>query len=416
MRSIWASILSSFGAKAYGALIELLSLLVTARLLGADGRGIVATVLVWSGLFANLFGLSLHQVIIYRLSGQGTHRLIRVFSALVPVSIVLCLLAWSSGVLLYIGGWLRPVSELSAGLLVMGMVLVPVVMWEAYVNHMLSAAGRLRYYNTGQLIGRTIGFTVMLAAILLFDSGAGGAVLGNLAALSIILLIGLIGLKGVLEGPWEFSRQEVRALVSGGVKLHINTIGAFLLMQVDILMLGQMSGMVDVGWYQASVQLIGAPLMLSAAVSLVLYSRISELGPIGAWGIHRKLIGQVMLIYLGVAVVGYLIAPVLIPALLGDDFSPAVPVFRILLIAMLGMGFSQLMVVQWIAHGLFLQAGAITILVGLANITLNLIYIPKYGMYAAAWTTVAAFMISIITNAIFAFRIERRWVLKTTGS
>ena len=47
---------------------------------------------------------------------------------------------------------------------------------------------------------------------------------------------------------------------------------------------------------------------------------------------------------------------------------------------------------------------------GVTNVTLkNFIFIPRYGMYAAAWTTIGAFSISVLTNGIFALFIDHKW-------
>jgi len=149
--------------------------------------------------------------------------------------------------------------------------------------------------------------------------------------------------------------------------------------------------------------------MLPAVITMVLFSKIAEEGPDNLWTIHRQIIWQIMALMGAVALISYFVAPLLIPLLLGDSFAETVPVFRILLLAMIGMSFSQLMVSQWISRGLFLQASIITITVGITNVVLNFYFIPTYGMYAAAWTTIGAFSISILTNGIFALLIENKW-------
>jgi O-antigen/teichoic acid export membrane protein len=173
-------------------------------------------------------------------------------------------------------------------------------------------------------------------------------------------------------------------------------------------MLGKFQSIKMVGWYETAVYLISLPLLLPNIMTLVFYTKISEQGVDQAWHIQKRLLAQIMLILITMAVVLYFLSSWLIPFLFGQAFSASVAVFQILLIAMLGMGFSQLMVAQWISRGLFLQAGAITITAGVTNVVLNYIFIPVYGMHAAAWTSVGAFMLAIVTNGIFAIWVELR--------
>ena len=407
---IWLKIIATFGARTYGTAIELATLMVTARMLGPDGRGIVATILAWASLFAAIFGLSLGQVIVHRLTGnenEGQFNL--TFSALLPVSFLFILAGWLCAYVVYFLTESGGLKALPGGILLLGFSLIPLLIWDTYCSHLLSASGRLHIYNRGLIVGRTAGFGVMLSAILLLGLGTYSPLLGSMTSLLLIILASIYGIRNSLHWPLKFHAGEVTSLLGGGLKLHINTIGSYLLMTVDVIILSQFRGAEEVGWYQAAMQFIAVPLMLPAVITMVLFSKIAEEGPDNTWSIHRQLIWQIMILMGAVALAGYFIAPVLIPLLLGGDFAEAVPVFRILLLAMIGMCFSQLMVSQWISRGLFLQASIITITVGITNVILNFVFIPMYGMYAAAWTTIGAFSISILTNGIFALLIENKW-------
>ena len=77
--------MATFGARTYSSAVEFVTLLVTAHILGPDGRGIVATILAWATLYASFFGFSLGQVIVHRLSrNKKQDQFNRTFSALLP--------------------------------------------------------------------------------------------------------------------------------------------------------------------------------------------------------------------------------------------------------------------------------------------------------------------------------------------
>jgi O-antigen/teichoic acid export membrane protein len=332
------------------------------------------------------------------------------FSALLPLSLFLALAGWLCALVVYSMTTNGGLKELPGGIALLGFMLMPLIMWDSYCSHLLTARGYLQYYNIGMIFGRTIGFMVMMAALLLIGLGIYSPLIGSLMSLLITVLVAIYRIQKSLVTPLRVYAKEIRSLVEGGLKLHINTIGSYLLTTIGVVILSQYRGMEEVGWYQAATQLIAVPLVLPSVITMVLFSKVTDAGPDGAWTIHRQLIWQVMLIMGLGSLLCYFIAPVLVRHLLGNEFMETVPVFRILLLALIGMCFSQLMVAQWIGRGRFLQAGLITLTVGIINVILNLIFIPKYGMYAAAWATVVAFSISILTNGIFALIIERNWV------
>lgn len=402
--------MATFGARTYSSAVEFVTLLVTAHILGPDGRGIVATILAWATLYASIFGFSLGQVVVHRLScNKKQDQFNLTFSALLPVSFFLILAGWSCAYIVYSQTESGGLKALPEGVVLLGFLLIPLMIWDTYCSYLLSASGRLHIYNKGVILGRTAGFGIMLSAILVFGQGIYSPILGNITSLILIILTAAYGFREVLNRPLKVYASEIASLLGGGLKLHINTIGSYLLMTVDIIILSQFRGMEEVGWYQAAMQFIAVPLMLPAVITMVLFSKIAEEGPDNLWTIHRQIIWQIMALMGAVALISYFVAPLLIPLLLGDSFAETVPVFRILLLAMIGMSFSQLMVSQWISRGLFLQASIITITVGITNVVLNFYFIPTYGMYAAAWTTIGAFSISILTNGIFALLIENKW-------
>lgn len=408
MRRIWAAILATFGAKSYATALEFTTLLVTARLLGPHGRGLVASVMAWAGLFAAFFGLSLGQVLVHRLTAGASEKArARLIGSLVYVSIALSTLAWISAVVVYrcIGAGL---STYPMPLLVLGFALVPFMMWDSYLAHLLSAFDHLRNYNRALVISRSLGFAVMLVTIIYAGFGVYAPIFGTFMSLTLVVAISGCTLKLQLKAPFQSDWQEIKSLVGGGIKLHINTIGSYLLMQMDVVMISEMRGTSEVAWYQAAGQLVGAPLLLCSMTTMVMFSRIAHDGPDKMWSIQRRLIAQIMALMIVLAGAGYAVAPRLIPMLLGPQFVPSVEVFRILLLAMVGMAFSQLLVPQWIGRGLFLPAGIITIVVGIVNMVANIMFIPTYGMLAAAWSTVGAFSIAVLSNGAFFLWINRR--------
>jgi O-antigen/teichoic acid export membrane protein len=178
-------------------------------------------------------------------------------------------------------------------------------------------------------------------------------------------------------------RAETLGLLTGGVKLHLNAVGSVLFSGTDVLLLHHFRGPVPTGYYQTAVQLTTMFLLVPQAATMILYSRVSADGPDRAWRVHRRVLAAIV----GLMVVGclaaYAAAPWVIPAFLGVRFVPSVSLFRWLLLGVVGMTFSTLLAPQWIGRGLFWQASLLTLVVGIGNVGLNLVLIPKYGALGA---------------------------------
>src|SRR5206468_2284531 len=117
-----------------------------------------------------------------------------------------------------------------------------------------------------------------------------------------------------------------------------------------------------------------------------------------AWPEQRTLIWQSLVLVTLAGTVGYFVAPLVILLLAGQAFLPAVPLFRILLLGLVGMTLSAVMGSQWVGRGLFLQASLMTFAVGVLNVGANYSLMPLYGTVGAAWVSVCIYMIAVVGN------------------
>ena len=110
------------GAKLYSLAISVLTLTLTARWLGPDGRGEYAAVLAWASAFVGIAHCSLAEVASQRLSGHAHEERFRtVAMALVYACLALSGIAWLVALLLW---HLRPemFGQLSPGLLALALL------------------------------------------------------------------------------------------------------------------------------------------------------------------------------------------------------------------------------------------------------------------------------------------------------
>lgn len=409
MHEIWPKIAGASGAKAFTLCAGLVTLMATARLLGPEGRGEIAAVTTWVGLFATVGYLSLGQVAIHRATASaGRPWFAATFGSLLTLGSTLTLVGWAVAAGLFAATDGEVFKHLSGTLLVLAFLALPFHIWEYYGSALFMATDQLAVYNWAQILGRIVGLIGVLG-LLALGWGAVGVLLGMLAAQAIVALYGIRRLIEQADGPILPDFTTIRELISGGLKLHLNAIGTLLFTSVNVLIVNHIAGPTETGHFQLATQLVGLLMILPQAGGMVLYGQVAKEGPDGAWATYR----QVLLFQMGglaaLAAAAGLLAPWAIPQVAGPAFEPAVGLFQLLLLALLGMAASTLMAPQWIGRGLFWQASALSLSVGIVNVLANFLLVPRLGMYGAAWAMLLSYSVALLTNAGLALWIDRRW-------
>lgn len=400
-------ILFASGTRVYGIGVGLATLLVTTRWMGPEARGVFVSLTTWSALFATFGALSLGQVAIH----VGTTRrredwMPSVLGSLVVLAGAISIACWvAGGVLLFVRG---PVAFGTRDVLAIAAAaaLVPLLMWEQYGSNLLMAVGRLDTYNQAQVVGRTLGLAVLALTL-----WAGWSVLGAMA--SVIAGQAIVA-SGGSHRLWRTAGRRLapdwktaRTLVSGGLKLHAGTIGVFLSSSVSILILTAMRGPAEAGFYQLAFQLVQTMLLLPQAAAMVFYGRIAQDGPAASWEVCRPVVLVVTLLMGAASATAWVLAPWVLPLVVGAGFEPVVPLFRGMMWTVAGFSISAMMSPHWIGRGLFLAASALSIGAGLVNSLLAWVLVPTVGLAGALWALQVTVAFSTAANLVLVVANER---------
>lgn len=402
----FASIAATTAVRGVGLVSGLVTLALTARWLGPEGRGVTAGATAWATLVAGLCHLSLSQVIVRDAAlNPGRNWLVAQFWNVMTLGGIGVLLAWLVISTLFSVAPTRFFGPLPAAPLVVAMLMVPWLVLETYASTMLPGIGALRTLNMAQLSSRAVG-VVLLVLLLAWLH------LGVIAALSATLTGLVVGGVVTMRRLWRaggrdsmMSLAHLRPLLKGGAQLHLNAVGSILLANVDVIVVQQTLPLTSTGIYQLAVQAAMLPLMVPQAAVTVFYGRVSRMGADAAWRHSRH---AMLLVVCGVALVSVgaaLLAPWVVGTLAGPRFLGAVPLFRVLLIGTVAQAFSSMMAPQWIGRGLFRTASAITLGLGVATTIGLRLAVPRFGLQGAVSVVVGAYLAAAAVNLVFA-----RWV------
>ena len=407
LREYWLEITHTAGARVVVMILGIMSISITARWLGPEGRGIVATIITWATLSATLFSLSLGQVSIKHASllNDG-ERLNRLFPALLKVFLLIAGLGLFGVLLLYqMNIYVGDVEPTFFVVLALFLFFV-FSLWGLYTQSLLQIIDRIKQYNYFQMAGSVIGFISIIVLVVLFDMGAEGMICANLIALFFVGILSYRYLRKRSTGISALRNPLPKRFLSDAIKLHPMTIGSIMNNSIDIVMIGYFIGSIGVGEYQLAAKMIAMMLIIPQSVSLVLYGKLVNTGAVNSWEYQGKILIQTISAVFMIGFAAYLVAPFVIPLLAGNEFTNSVPVFQLLLFTLIGKTFSSVMASQWIVRGLFVQASLLTLTIGVLNVTANFLLIPAYGIIGAVWATMGVSVVSIIANGGLAVKCQ----------
>lgn len=410
MRELWANVVHTSGAKIYSMIMGLLILALTSRLLGPEGRGHVAVITTWVNLFSTFAYLSLGQVALHRMARDPEYKFIgNLLGSLLMMAGILSLLGWLVAWSIYSNDTHAIFRNLPVSALLIGFAALPFLIWEQYGSSLLMGLERIKIYNHYQIIGRTLSLVIMLMLVGWLGQGVDGVLQAALLGQIIIALGGLGFLFKFAQSknsPCWPNKIETIELLKGGIKLHLNAVGGFLFTSSSILILNHHNGAEETAYYQLATQLIGVLMIIPTAAGMVIYGKVTRLGPNGAWPENKLLLFQLTLGMICVCAIASVLAPWAIKLVAGEKFLPAVAPFKWMLLGLIGMTFSTVMAPQWIGRGYFWQAAALTLFVGLINLLMNFLLIPSHGIDGAIAAFLLTYIISIIGNGWMIFHCQ----------
>lgn len=409
-KGLWKSISGASGAKILSLGISMVSVAVTARWLGPEGRGQIVAITTWIGLVAAIAHLSLGQVALHRAAGaKDTRWLGPALGSLGLVTFAVSALGWLVLLVLWFATHGKIFGGIAPYLLVAGFAALPFYIWESYGSYLLMAMDRLSVYNRAQVAGRIASLPLLLLLLPVMALGAFGGLLAVNFGQVVTSCFGMRKLARLSETRIRPARKVLKDYLGGGVKLHFNAIGTVLFTSTEVVIIQAYLGAKDTGTYQLAQQLASMLLLIPAAAGMVIYSKVGSQGPDGFWPGHKKLMWQMMGLML-LAMVGTAVAaPLIIPLLAGKKFVASIPILQIMLLTIPGKALSQLMAPQWIGRGLFVQASLVTFGVGCLSLAGNLIFTSRFGIRGVLAVSIVTYAISLAVNLGMAFWVEKRF-------
>ncbi len=175
--------------------------------------------------------------------------------------------------------------------------------------------------------------------------------------------------------------------------IHLLTVVLF---RVDFLMLSKLRSFEELGFYTAAYRIMEVCTLLSSTFLLALFPMLSRLqmaDPAELEKLTRNTTKYLFLamMFLGVSI--FISAGPVISLLYGPQYGPAARVLKYMIVAVLFICLDQIFAGLLLAAGRQKEDLKALCFSAIVYVILLAVFIPKYGVYGAAWATALAYLV-----------------------
>jgi O-antigen/teichoic acid export membrane protein len=396
-------VVETFATRILLFVIGLASSIVTARLLGPEGRGYyaMATMIGLVGVQIGNFGL--HSSNIFYVARDRS-----ILPALIGNSAFISLVVGTLGGLAtwaFFTIW-PSLAPLNGFLLIASLAWVPFGIAYLLMQNLLLGVQDVRNFNKIELYTRllTVGL-ILLTATLGFRNPEAFFSIG-LTTLIISLGWGWIVLKSHSGQPFSFSYSLFKSHLGYGLKSYFSSLFMFLVLRIDVFLVDRIAGKTAVGLYSMAMAMIDMVYTLPVVICTILFPTLSALATVQEkWKMTKEVLfktsAALFLICLGAA---FLAKPA-IGLLYGSEFLGAAPAFIWLLPAIFIFSVSSVLSNFIAANQIPLSAVPFNLALAILNTLLCFILIPKYYIVGASMASLICYGLLLPYNVYYVVRI-----------
>jgi len=371
----------SVGTQVLIVLMNIVTGIITARLLGAEGRGVYVAITLWPPLLAMLATAGLNSAVIFRLRRNpasadavaGAALLMALGGSLVLIVIGAALLP------LFLRGY-PPATVLFAQLC---LAAVTVNATQIVIKQSFAGAGQYWYCNLTHLLPQLFHLLALVAMLMVVTVTARGAALALFVSGAVAVLAVLPKFWRTLRPRFAAIREEFRELRSYSFRAAPSGLVTAFILHSDRLVLIPLLPARELGFYAVAFSFSRVVQFVQPALQSILLSHMSAQGE-GAPRVHDVACRILLASLTAACVLLWLAGEWLLGFAYGAEFAAANSLFRLLVIeASLGV-LAQVSVQLYLARDRPGVVSTIQTLTLATSLALLLTLVPRFGAIGAA--------------------------------
>jgi O-antigen/teichoic acid export membrane protein len=375
--------------------------IITARILGPEGKGLFAAITVIPGLVLAFSDFGIGHSAAYMV-GRKTHRNEEVASSLLVLWILTSLFAVAVTAILYA---VQFGSEYWM-LLVLMLLVIPCDLGMRYMKGYLQGKERIGIMNSVDLYRVALNIILVLLLVGVFRTGVMGMLLTTLIMALVICMVCVISVSRDVKLKIRFLKQLSFEMFVKGIAFAAAILMLQLNLRIDLVMLESMTTIYEVGIYSLGTNVAELIWQIPTAVGMVLFARSANSKTVEE-AVQRtaKMIRLIVPVLLVAGTIFWGIMPVFVHIVYGAEYLPSVEVIRLLLPGVICMVIVKILHSDISGRGKPLYTVMLVILPLIINLAANWLLIPSYGAAGAAVSSTISYSVACVLFLVgYAFK------------
>lgn len=399
LQGLSRSIVATLGRLVFAAILNLLTVVLIARVYGPEGNGAFAMALLLPSMLTSFLNLGVAPANVYFLSSnQFTVRDLLRANARIFLWLGALGSLFGAGLLVWNTSDVFP--GISPVILWIALAIFPVSLLNSYLQSVFQGLQQFKPYNLLAILQPFMLLMLVFGLTLLGNREQAFLVGAQFISQLVVLGLALLWLKPML-GPKvkaKSTAEIAKKTLGYGWKAHLSNILAFVNYKADVFLVNFFVGPAAVGVYVIAVAMSEKLWLMSQAVSTVLLPKLSQLSTEEE---KRKtltpLIARwVLLATLLTALILATVAHWLIFWIFGSDYNGAILPLWVLLPGIVFSSVSRILANDIAARGQPQLNMYNSVVVVSVNVIGNILLIPDFGLIGAAASTTIAYTINIV--------------------
>lgn len=396
----------TFGVRVLIAGGSLLAGIIIARWLGSAGLGIWATLNVITLLAITLGGFGLPSAITY-LVARDTSRTRKILEAAVGFAVIV----GGVGAVAIAGGAIllpKVFGSVPPDLVMLVALALPFQMASYFCLGALLGLERIRTYNLADMSMQSLVLANASMTLVLLGFDIRALVVFNTAAAIIFAMVIIVVTFASADRPEETATRTelMREMLDHGSRFFISLAAGIVILRGDLLIVNYFRGPEEAGIYAVATQASIFLHMIPNVISTILFPKTSGAGDETGELTSRVTRPATLLIFL--LCLAAVPACFLLPLLYGSAFADLPKLFLILLPGVFLLGIETIQVQHFTGLGLPRRIPIYWLATMAVNIGLNLLLVPRYGIFAAAIVSTFSYaLIFVLVAQFFSSRTGR---------
>jgi len=212
----------------------------------------------------------------------------------------------------------------------------------------------------------------------------------------LIIYISVYRKNGFRIINWEYNKDLAKKILKNSWPLMLALATGYIYLKIDQVMIGSMLGKYEVGLYAVAVKLTEVWYFIPSIICASLFPAIinAKKSDIRVYNNRLKNLYILMFVFsIIIAVIMTLLAKPIVYILFGSGYLESVGILKVYIWSSIGLFLGTAINQYLIAENLVKTIFILNFLTMIVNIGLNFVFINKFGLLGAAWSTLISYFI-----------------------